>query len=60
MGLLRKNTEYKEVIASRTAPGHLLTEKFPVLSFAPATEFDLETRDFKITGPVKNELKWGG
>ena len=60
MGLLRKNTEYKEVIASRTAPGQPLTENFPVLSFAPATEFDPETRDSEITGLVKNELKWGG
>ncbi len=59
MGQLRKNTEYKEEIASRKAPGQILTEKFPVLSYVPTPEFDPDTRDFHITGLVKNELKRG-
>ena len=59
MGLLRKNTEYKEEIASRVPPGQLLTEKSPILSYVPTPEFDPETWNFQITGLVKNELKWG-
>ncbi len=59
MGLLRKNTEYTEEIASRFPPGQLLSEKFPVLSFALTSEFDSETRDFQITGQVENELNRG-
>jgi len=59
MGPLRKNTEHKKVTASRTAPGQLLTEKFPVLSIAPTPEFDPESRDYHVTGLVKNERMRG-
>ena len=44
---------------SRTPPGQILTDKFPVLSYGPTPRFDPRKWDFRVFGEVEEPLLLG-
>ncbi|MFN8379585.1 MAG: sulfite oxidase-like oxidoreductase [Anaerolineae bacterium] len=57
--VLRRRKEEERVRGEgRLPPGQSLTQKFPVLTYGPTPNYNLETWDLRVFGEVEREMRW--
>ena len=55
--LRRARPKRKRELDDRLPPGQFVTEKFPVLTYGPTPQIDLETWQLRVGGAVEQELE---
>lgn len=56
--LRRRKEEERVRTEGRLPPGQSLTQKFPVLTYGPTPQYNLETWDLRVFGEVEREMRW--
>ncbi|HYO89851.1 MAG TPA: sulfite oxidase-like oxidoreductase [Candidatus Limnocylindrales bacterium] len=56
--LRRRKLEERVRAEGRLPPGQTVTQKFPVLTYGPTPEYNLDTWDLRVFGEVEREMRW--